>query len=150
MQQLQQFISFEMFTHNYPSPWTFPLFIFFMQCKVNQLDLCTNILYMFCFLVIMFWFVNILFCLFRMGNRKCWNKKPKGRSGGRSHQNVCLNRWNEEAMVIAIQEYNNLCVQHGADNISIKAVAESYDIPTTMVWKRYNPELCPPELLLSI
>ena len=134
MQQLQQSISFEIFKHNCPSCWTFPLFISFMQCKVNQL--CTNIFCMFWFLVIMFWFVNILFCLFRLGNRTCQNKKPKGRSGGRSHQNVYLNRWNEGAMVIAIQEYNSLCVQHGVKNVSIKVVAESYDIPTTMFWKR--------------
>ena len=51
----------------------------------------------------------------------------------------------------AIQEYNSLCVQHGA-NVSIKAVAESYHIPTTTFWKRYIPELSPPppKLLLSV
>ena len=53
-------------------------------------------------------------------------------------------------MLIAIQEYNNLCVQHRVDNVSIKAVAETYDFPTTTFWKRYIPELSPPELLLSI
>ena len=53
-------------------------------------------------------------------------------------------------MLIAIQEYNNLCAQHGVDNMSIKAVAETYDNPTTMFWKRYILELSPPELLLPI
>ena len=65
----------------------------------------------------------------RMGNTKCQNKNPKRRSGGRSHRNVCLNRWNEEAMLIAIQEYNNLCAQHGVDNVSIKAVVETMTSP---------------------
>ena len=42
-------------------------------------------------------------------------------------------------------------MQHGAD-ISIKAVAESYHIPTTTFWKRYIHELSPPpsNLLLSV
>ena len=117
-----------------PPPWTFLLFFSFIQCKTM------NMSGMFWFLVHMFWFLNILFCfcLCRMGNHKPQKKKQPGRrqSGGRSHQNMRLNWWDEEAMMYAIQEYNSLCVQHGADNVSIKAVAESYQIPTTTFWKR--------------
>ena len=144
MQQMQPSISFEMFKPNHPSPLrAFPLFFSFMQCKVEQVG--TNIscmfwflLCMFWFLLCMFWFLNILFHLFRMGNKKPRKKKPKGGrpAGSRSHQNICLNRWDEEAMMYAIQEYNSLCVQHSANNVSIKAVAESYHIPTTTFWKR--------------
>ena len=108
---------------------------------------------MFQFLLGMFQFSNIMFHLCRMGNKKPKKKKPKsGRpTGSRSHQNICLNRWDEEAMIYVIQEYNSLCVQHGADNVSIKAVAESYHIPTTF-WKRYIHELSapPPKLLLDL
>ena len=117
-----------------PPPWTFLLFFSFMQCKTM------NMSGMFQFLVHMFWFLNILFCfhLWRMGNCKPPKKKQLGRrqSGGRSHWNIRLNWWDEEAMMYAIQEYNSLCVQHGADNVSIKAVAESYQIPATTFWKR--------------
>ena len=140
-------------------PRVFSLFFSFMQCKVEWVG--TNIscmfwflLCMFQFLLCMFLFLNILFCLFRMGNKKPRKKKPKGGrlADGRSHWNECLNRWHEEAMMYAIQEYNSLCVQHGADNVSIKAVAEGYPIPTTTFWKRYIPELSPPlpNLLLSV
>ena len=77
-------------------------------------------------------------------------KKQLGRrqSCGRSHQNICLNQWDEEAMMYAIQEYNSLCVQHGANNVSIKAVAERYQIPRTTFLKRYIP-LCRCKLFLN-
>ena len=127
MQQLQQSLSFEMFKHSHPSPQTFLLFFSFMQCKIMNMSG-------------MFRFLNILFCfhLCRMANHKPPKKKQLGRrqSGGRSHQNIHLNRWDKEVMMYAIQEYNSLCVQHGADNVSIKAVEESYQIPTTTFWKR--------------
>ena len=51
-----------------PPPRAFPVFFSFMQCKVEPF--CTNISCMFWFLVGMFQFLNILFHLFRMGNKK--------------------------------------------------------------------------------
>ena len=56
--------------------------------------------------------------------------------GGRSHQNVRLNQWDPAAMQAAIQEYNDLCIKHGSDAVSIKSVAKKHQIPAMTFWKR--------------
>ena len=60
------------------------------------------------------------------------------KSGGRSHKNMRLILWDPEAMVLALDEYNELCRKHGSENVSMASVAESHCILPTAFWKRLD------------
>ena len=59
------------------------------------------------------------------------------KSGGKSHKNMHLNLWDENAMIDALAEYNQLCRIHGSETVSTSSVAESHSIPPPTFWKRY-------------
>ena len=61
--------------------------------------------------------------------------EPK--SGSKSHKDMCLNLWDEKAMIDALAEYNQLCRIHGSETVSMSSVAESHGIPPPTFWKRY-------------
>ena len=86
-----------------------------------------------------------------MANTKKTPQKHRGESddyiGGCAHKHCQLNQWTEEAMAAAIIDYNQLCGQLGAGNVSISSVAHQHNIPTMTFWKRYSK---PKTFLFSI
>ena len=60
-----------------------------------------------------------------MANLKKPPQKHRGESdnyvGWHAHKHCQLNQWTEEAMAAAIIDYNQLCGQLGAGNISISS-----------------------------
>ena len=46
------------------------------------------------------------------------------KSGGRSHKNMCLNLWDEQSMIDALPEYNELCRVHWSEHVSMASVAK--------------------------
>ena len=59
------------------------------------------------------------------------------KSRDRSHKIMCLNLWDEQGMIYALIEYNELCRLHGSETVSMSSVVESHSIRPPTFWKRY-------------
>ena len=64
----------------------------------------------------------------------------EGKSGGRSHKNMHLNLWDEQSIIDALAEYNELCRMHGLEHVSMASVAKSQGISPATFWKRYTTD----------
>ena len=64
----------------------------------------------------------------------------EGKSGGRSCKSMCLNLWDEQSMIDALAEYNELCRVHGLEHVSMASVAKFRGISPATFWKRYTTD----------
>ena len=70
------------------------------------------------------------------------------KSGGKSHKNMRLNLWDQQAMIDALAEYNELCRLHGSETVSMSSVAEAHGIPpSNLLEEVLNSLIC---LILTV
>ena len=83
-----------------------------------------------------FYFVPFIYFKFVMAKTKKskWSMRDDC-TGGRAHQNVCLNLWDPQALTQAIAEYNSICTNLGSAHVLISKIADKYGIPKTTFWK---------------